>query len=100
MVVWLGAWTQASTIKEPHWEKRSYGDAHATGFSIFLVLEPVEAGGVDRETAFFAMEEFRSLIAVFGAMEGKFEIWSFGLKRSIARMYVFAWPTGSIKTSR
>lgn len=74
---------------------------HAVDYSIFMDLTPSAipehqvSSGLDRETAYFAMEEFRRLVALYGAMQGKFEIWSFGHRRSLSTMHVIEWPETS-----
>ena len=50
---------------------------------------------LDREMAFFAVEEFRGLVAVFGAMEGEFEIWAYEYPRARVVMHTWQWPTGT-----
>ena len=101
MLAWLLSLPQASYIHEEHWESNSYGGIHAIEYSIFMKLAPFRAnenlgaGDLDRETAYYAMEEFRNLVTVFGAMQGRFEIWSYGHKRMTGSMHIFEWPSGA-----
>lgn len=101
MIAWLLTLPPASELMEPHWEHNAYGDEHATDFSIFLNIKPVQplhphhdfdSGGLDRELAYFAMEDFCNLIAVYGAFEGIFELWHFKSKRATCTMHIFPWP--------
>ena len=97
MIQWLEKLPQASKITERHWEQRSYGGEHAAEFSIFMDLAPLDIseGGTNhlwREDAYFALEEFRNLISIFGPMQGEFEIWSAKAKRSTCTIYIVRWP--------
>lgn len=97
MISWLSKLPQASQITEQHWEQRSYGGEHATDFSIFMDLAPLdvsEGGEVRlwREDAYFALEEFRNLINVYGPMQGEFEIWASKTRRSTCTVYIVKWP--------
>lgn len=101
MIAWLYDLPPASEITESHWEQNSYGDEHATEFSIFLRISPVQppdphhhivSAGLDREFAYFAMEDFCSMIAEFGALDGLFELWYFGSRRAVCTMHTFQWP--------
>lgn len=105
MIKWLGKLPQASKVTERHWEKRSYGEEHAAEFSIFMHLAPLDfpEGGPNyllREDAYFALEEFRNLINVYGPMQGEFEIWSSETKRSTCTIYVVQWPVRKDKSQQ
>lgn len=91
MITWVRGLTPTSIVSQQHWERMSFGHEHAEDYSVFMDLAPV-GGGLDRETTFFALSEYRSLLGVFGAMQGEFEIWSYGRKRISCRMHVFEWP--------
>ena len=54
-----------------------------------------EARVLDRELAYFAVEEFQGQVAVFGAMEGEFEIWAYEFRRARVRMHTWQWPIGT-----
>ena len=101
MLAWLLFLPQASYIHEEHWESNSYGGIHAIEYSIFMEMAPIKANEnlraneIDRETAYYAMEEFCNLVAVFGAMQGNFEFWSYGHKRMTGTMHIFEWPSGA-----
>ncbi|KAL8757902.1 MAG: hypothetical protein Q9199_001865 [Rusavskia elegans] len=80
MIAWLQKLPQGSLIDKRHWEHKSYGDSHvAEEFTVFLDLNPPDvhtdhdSGYLDREQAYFVFQEFRELIALYGAMVGKFE---------------------------
>lgn len=47
---------------------------------------------LDRETAYFAMEELQHLVAVFGALNGEFELWVYEHPRARGSMHIFQWP--------
>ncbi|KAI4176689.1 MAG: hypothetical protein LQ346_007841 [Caloplaca aetnensis] len=100
MIAWLQKLPQGSLIDQRHWEHGSYGEGtYAEGFSIFLDLRPadvrvqdLDVGYLDRELAYFAMEEFRDVVKVFGALEGEFEVHAFGYRRARVAMHILAWP--------
>ena len=92
-----------SFLTDAHWEHQSYGDSHhAEDFSIWMQLVPStvadrQARVLDRELAYFALQEFQDLVAVFGAMEGEFEIWAYEFQRARVTMHTWQWP---IRTTR
>ncbi|KAG7004374.1 hypothetical protein G7Y79_00026g059580 [Physcia stellaris] len=92
-----------SFLTDAHWEHQSYGDSHhAEDFSIWMQLVPStvadrQARVLDRELAYFALQEFQDLVAVFGAMEGEFEIWAYEFRRARVTMHTWQWP---IRTTR
>ena len=99
MLDWLLSKPAGSFIDEHHWEHEAYGDAFAMEYSIFMHFIPLYAtipsGKVslmEREVAFFALEEFRAMLGTYGAMQGEFEMWAYGQKRSITKVYVQEWP--------
>lgn len=98
MMAWLMKLPGGAVISNDHWESRSYGEYHATEYSVFMSLDPAnkhrdrQEDSLDREIAFFAIEEFRKALAVHGAMEGEFEIWAYGHKRSTSVFHTFKWP--------
>ncbi|KAI4254167.1 MAG: hypothetical protein LQ352_003246 [Teloschistes flavicans] len=90
---WIQKLPQSSEIKEVHWEHNSQGDEYAVEHSIYLSLDPIYPhGNLERELAYFAIEELRSLVFTYGAMEGVFEIWSRKTKRAVGTFHIFKWP--------
>ncbi|KAI4272782.1 MAG: hypothetical protein L6R38_006521 [Xanthoria sp. 2 TBL-2021] len=82
MIEWLKQLPQGSLIDKRHWEHKSYGDSHvAEEFTVFLDLNPPDvhtdhhSGYLDREQAYFAFQEFRELIALYGAMKDAMYGW-------------------------
>lgn len=51
-----------------------------------------EAGYLDRELAYFALQEFREVVGLYGAMEGRFELHALGFRRAECAMHLFGWP--------
>ncbi len=105
MILWLGKLPQASKITERHWEQRSYGGELATEFSIFMDLAPLDvpegvASHLLREDAYFALEEFRNLVSVYGPMQGVFEIWLSETKRATCTVYIVQWPVRQVKSQQ
>ena len=105
MILWLGKLPQASKITARHWEQRSYGGQYATEFSIFMDLAPLDvpegiANHLLREDAYFALEEFRNLVCVYGPMQGVFEIWLSMTKRATCKVYIVQWPVRQVKSQQ
>ncbi|KAL8897437.1 MAG: hypothetical protein Q9207_007217, partial [Kuettlingeria erythrocarpa] len=100
MIAWLQQIPQGSLIDQRHWEHKSSGEGtYAEGFSIFLDLQPadvqvhrLDVGYLYREQAYSAIEEFRKVVAVFGALKGEFEVHAFGFRRAKVAMHIFVWP--------
>ena len=99
MIAWLKTLPQGSLIDQRHWEHKSYGVAQvAEEFSIFLDLDPPNVRAdpsthyLDRDLAYFAFQEYRHSIAVFGAMKGEFELHAHNFLRAKAAMHIFRWP--------
>lgn len=91
MVTWVRSLPPTSMVNQRHWEHMSLGHDHAEEYSVFMDLAPVDSG-LDRETTYFALWELCSLVGLFGAMQGEWEIWSYGIKSMTGRMNVFEWP--------
>ena len=104
MLEWLQKLPPATVISGRHWEQHSYGESHATEYSIFMSIDPQDTqaerhvGSLDREIAYFAMAEFRNLVELYGALEGVFEIWAYGRKLSTTTIHIFEWPLGYEKS--
>ncbi|KAL8866654.1 MAG: hypothetical protein Q9198_008807 [Flavoplaca austrocitrina] len=101
MIEWLQRLPPGSLIDKRHWEQQSYGPGPvAEEFSIFLDLNPPDvhtdhdSGYLDREQAYFALLQFKTLVADFGAMTGAFEVHVLGFRRAVCKMHVFTWPAG------
>ncbi|KAI4166611.1 MAG: hypothetical protein LQ343_007906 [Gyalolechia ehrenbergii] len=98
MTVWIQKLPQGTLIHDPHWEHDSYGETHAAEFTIWMKLVPSDMSAsalkLEREMAYFAMHEYCRLVAVFGAMQGKFEYWAWGQKMAVTMVYVRQWPKG------
>ncbi|KAL9577654.1 MAG: hypothetical protein Q9212_006225, partial [Teloschistes hypoglaucus] len=61
---WLLSLPPTMEIKQIHWEHNSYGDHdHAEELTVWLSLDPTwPFGNLDREMAYFAMEEVGELV--------------------------------------
>ncbi|KAL8960476.1 MAG: hypothetical protein Q9193_002825 [Seirophora villosa] len=95
MTTWITTLPHGSAINEPHWEKESYGEVHAREFTIWMQLVPKDTSGrvkLDRELAYFAMNEYCNLVAVYGAMRGEFEFWGFETVLAVTVIHVIQWP--------
>ncbi|KAL8820389.1 MAG: hypothetical protein Q9223_001379 [Gallowayella weberi] len=99
MIAWLLHLPQRSHISKGHQEKKSFGESpFAEEFSIFIDLIPRYAPGdsgehsLDRELAYFAFEQLKEEIALFGALHGAMELYSFGFQRGTIIISVFHWP--------
>ncbi|KAL9010675.1 MAG: hypothetical protein Q9173_004416 [Seirophora scorigena] len=95
MTTWITTLPHGTPIDEPHWEKESYGEVHAREFTIWMQLVPKDTSGpvkLDRELAYFAMNEYCNLVAVYGAMRGEFEFWGFDTVLAVTVIYIMQWP--------
>ncbi|KAI4193564.1 MAG: hypothetical protein LQ348_002836 [Seirophora lacunosa] len=95
MTTWITTLPHGSAIDEPHWEKESYGEVHAREFTIWMQLVPKDTSGrvkLDRELAYFAMNEYCNLVAVYGAMRGEFEYRGFETVLAVTVIHVIQWP--------
>ena len=52
---------------------------------------------LDRELAYFAMEEYRNMLSVYGAMQGEWELYAVNLKRATIAIYIVEWPPEHIQ---
>ena len=98
MMAWLQRLPATAVISDAHWESQSYGESHATEYSVFMSLVPTNTDSerrrdsLDREIAYFAIDDFRKMVSVIGAMEGEFELWAYNIKRSTSAFHTFKWP--------
>ncbi|KAI4107156.1 MAG: hypothetical protein LQ345_007157 [Seirophora villosa] len=102
MTTWITSLPHSSPIEEPHWEKESYGEVHAREFTIWMQLVPKDTTGLvklDRELAYFAMNEYCNLVAVYGAMRGEFEFWGFETVLAVTVIHVIQWPKSQVAGS-
>lgn len=93
MTDWLLSLPQSTEIKQVHWEHSSHGEKYADEYSVWLSLDPTwPFGNLDREMAYFAMEEVKLLVETYGAMEGVFEFWMKKSRRAMGTFRVWKWP--------
>ncbi|KAI4243981.1 MAG: hypothetical protein L6R40_003192 [Gallowayella cf. fulva] len=100
MIEWLRGLRPGDLIDRPHWEHKSYGQGpHAEELSIWMGLVPppdvrtdLHTHYLDRELAYFALQELKIMLEIFGALQGQLELHAFGLKRAEIVMHVFNWP--------
>lgn len=107
MLGYLQALRPSSILHGAHWEHASYGEEaqHAVEYSVWMELRPGEGedGGrawIDRETAWFAVQQVCDLVDVHGALDGEMEVWAWGVRRGRVLMHVFEWPKGGGEEGR
>lgn len=98
MIDWITKIPHGRRIEKRHWEHESYGLHFATKYSIFMELAPTDPDGdrysdiLNRELAYSAMVELRTLLNQYGAMQGELEFYAVNSKRAIIAIYIFEWP--------
>ncbi|KAL8941823.1 MAG: hypothetical protein Q9216_002023 [Gyalolechia sp. 2 TL-2023] len=101
MTNWIARQPRGSILGEPHWEKDAYGETHAVELTIWMKLVPDDMSHsplkLEREMAFFAMEEYCDLVGVYGAMQGEFEYWAWGHRMAVTNIYIWQWPQSEVK---